>query len=159
MNSRRKTSLLTKTRPFENPHLEINALRVFLENEPRMFHEGGEGDPAGNGGLVAGIIDEVDGAGLGHEIDGGDEEEEEGGRKNLDGVQVEGAEEGKNLMRTEAEHFEEEGENDGDEEESEDVVDEVLIAEFDIFEFNGGEEVGKDCWRRHGGRAGGYDRV
>lgn len=43
-----------------------------------MLHECGEGDAARDGGLVAGIVDEVDVPWLGHEVNGGYEYDEEG---------------------------------------------------------------------------------
>ncbi|KAF7827819.1 hypothetical protein G2W53_018983 [Senna tora] len=41
----------------------VDALGVVLEDESRMFHEGGEGDAAGDGGFEAGVVNEEDGIG------------------------------------------------------------------------------------------------
>lgn len=39
-----------------------------------MLHESGEGDSAGDRGLVAGVVEEVDRARLRHEVESGDED-------------------------------------------------------------------------------------
>lgn len=122
MNGRGETGLFPEAGPFENPHLEINTLGVVLKDEAGVLHEGGEGDAAGDGGFVAGVVDKVDGAGLGHEVEGGDEDDEEGGAENLEKIKVEGVPNGEDFMGAEAEYFEEDGEHDGDEDESQDVV-------------------------------------
>jgi len=94
-----ETCFFTETGTFENTHLELDALRVVFKDEPGVFHEGCEGDAAGDGWLEAGVVDEVDGAGFGHEVDGGDEDDEEGGAEDLDKVQVEGVPEVQDLFR------------------------------------------------------------
>lgn len=53
-----------------------------------MFHEGGERDTARDWGLEAGVVDEEDRAWLGHEVDGGDDDEEEGRGEDLKEVKV-----------------------------------------------------------------------
>ena len=94
----RETCFFTETGTFENTHLELDALRVVFKDKPGVFHEGCEGDTASDGRLEAGVVDEVDGAGLGHEIDGGDEDDEEGGAEDLDKVKVEGVPELQDLV-------------------------------------------------------------
>ncbi|WRX16387.1 hypothetical protein QQP08_008874, partial [Theobroma cacao] len=45
----RQTSLFTETRPFKNPHLKLDALRIVAQDQPGVLHEGGKGNPASNG--------------------------------------------------------------------------------------------------------------
>ena len=79
MNSRGQTGLFAKARALENPHLKLDALGVVSEDETGVLHESGEGDTASDGRLEAGVINEVDGSRLGHEVDSSDEDDEEGG--------------------------------------------------------------------------------
>jgi hypothetical protein len=78
MNSRRETSLLTEARTFKDSHLELDALRLVLEDQTRVFHESCEGDTTRDRWLVTRIVNEVDGAWLGHEVNSGDEDDKEG---------------------------------------------------------------------------------
>jgi hypothetical protein len=88
MDRRGQTCLLTKTRPLEDSHLELNALRVVLQVQPRVLHEGCEGDPARDRRLEAGVVHEEDGPRLGHEVNGGDKDDEERGAEDLHQVQL-----------------------------------------------------------------------
>lgn len=56
-----------------------------------MLHIGGEGDPAGYRGFVAGVVDEVDGSRAGHEIDCGDEDDEESRAQDVDDIEFQGS--------------------------------------------------------------------
>lgn len=78
MNRGRETCFFPEAGSLQNPHLEIDTFGIVLENQPRMLHECGERDSAGDRRLVAGVIDEVNRSGFGHEVDGAGEEDEEG---------------------------------------------------------------------------------
>ena len=98
MNGRRQAGLLAEAGAFENPHLKLDALRVVGEDEARVLHESGEGDSASDRWFEAGVVDEEDGSGFGHEVDGGGEDDEEGGAEDLDEVEVEGCPEGEKAV-------------------------------------------------------------
>ncbi|PON78596.1 hypothetical protein PanWU01x14_018540, partial [Parasponia andersonii] len=57
VDGRGEAGLLPEARAFENPHLELDALGVVLEDKPGVLHEGGEGDAARDRGLVARVVD------------------------------------------------------------------------------------------------------
>lgn len=80
-----------------------------------MFHEGREGDSEGDGGFVAGVVDEIDGSGLGHEVEGGDEDDEESGGEDLEEIEVEGLKHLDELLGSDTEDFERYGGHDWDE--------------------------------------------
>lgn len=145
MNGRWQTSLLPKARALENPHLKLDALGVVAEDQPGVLHESGEGDSASDRRLEAGVIDEVDGSGLGHEVDGGDEDDEEGGAEDLDEIEVERSPEVENLVGAHSKNLDGKGDYHRDQRESYNVVDQVLVAKFDILELDGAGEI-----RRHG---------
>jgi len=88
MDGRGKTCFFSKARPFQNPHLELHAFGVVLEDEPGVFHEGGKRDTARDWGLEAGVVHKEDRAWLGHEVDGEDHDDEEGGADDLNRVKV-----------------------------------------------------------------------
>jgi len=88
MDRRRETCFFSKARSFENPHLEVDAFGVVLEYEARVLHEGGKRDTARDWWLEAGVVDEEHRAWLGHEVDGGDDDDEEGRGEDLNEVKV-----------------------------------------------------------------------
>lgn len=70
-----------------------------------MLHIGGEGHTAGNRGFVAGVVDEVDGSGAGHEIDGRDEDDEESRAQDVDDIEFHGSPEGYDFIWAHAEEL------------------------------------------------------
>lgn len=114
-----------------------------------MLHERGERNSASHGRLVASVVDEVNRSRLGHEVDGGDEDDEERRAKNLDKIEMKRFPDVEDFVGAETENFDKNGGHDWDESEGDNVVDEVLIPEFDVLESDGAGEVRQD-WRHFG---------
>ena len=122
MIGRRQAGFFTKTRAFENPHLKLDALGIGAVDEAGVLHESGEGDAASDRGFVAGVVDQVDGAGLRHEVDGADEDDEEGGTEDLEKIEVERAPYLVDFVRAKAEKLDHDAHHDWDEQEGENVI-------------------------------------
>lgn len=109
-----------------------------------MLHEGGKRDAASDRRLITGVVDEVNRARLRHEVDGGNEHDEEGGAEDLDYVQVERFHDAHDFLGTHHEELDDDSGHDGDEEEGENVVHEVLVTQFHVLELDGRREVRQD---------------
>ena len=77
MNSWGETSFFTETRTLKDSHLKLSALRLVVEEQTRIFHESCEGDAARDRWFVTRVVNEVDGTWLGHEVNGGDKDNNE----------------------------------------------------------------------------------
>lgn len=142
MNCGGQAGFLPQAGSLKDTHLKVDALGIVFVDKAGVFHESSEGDPTSEGGLVTGVVNEVNRARLGHEIDGREEDDEEGGGEDMYDVELKGLESVEDLIRTEVEEVEGKSGHYGDESEGEDVVDEVLVAEFHVLELDGGREVG-----------------
>lgn len=109
-----------------------------------MLHEGGEGDAARDGGPVTRVVDEVDRPGLGHEVDGGNEHDQERRAEDLDRVQAERFHDAHDLLRSNSENFDQDSGHHRNQQEGQDVVYEVLVAQFYVLELHGRGEVRQD---------------
>lgn len=162
MIGRRQTGLFAKTRPLENSHLELDALRVVTVDKPGVLHEGSERNTASDGGLEAGIVDQVDGTRLRHEVDGGNEDDEEGGAEDLDKIEVEGVPYLIDLVRTHAQELNPDTHHYRDEQEGKNMVDKVPVPKFDILELHRTRETGHFFYLggpREKGREGGREKL
>lgn len=90
MNSWRQTSFFSKTGAFKNPRLKLNALGIVDEIKSVVLHKGGEWNSEGDGWFVAGIVNEVNCSGFGHEVDSSNENDEKRRAENLDKIKVKG---------------------------------------------------------------------
>lgn len=137
----RQTGLFAKARPLKNSHLELNALGVVAVDEPGVLHEGSKGNTAGDRGFEAGIVDQVDGARLGHKVDSGNEDDEEGGAQDLQKIKVKRVPYLIDLIRTQTKKLNHNTYHNRDEQESENVIDKVLVPKFHILELHRSREI------------------
>ena len=101
-----------------------------------MFNESSMGKAVRGWGFEAIIVDQVDRTRLGHIIDGGNEDDHHEGAENLKEIKLERAPYCTDLIRTKTQDLNKKTHENLDEDEGENMVDEELVAKFNILEFH-----------------------
>lgn len=126
-------SVLPQPGPLEDLPLELDVRRVEVGHEARVLHELLGREPQLRRRLEAHEVDEVDGAGARHEVDGGQEDERKGVKHDIEGVhgvdyRIKCAE----LIGGETEDFKQRDGEGRQQHHGDEVVEEVLVAELQV---------------------------
>jgi hypothetical protein len=141
----REARVLAEPRALEDPGLEAHALLV-VADEARVLHEGGEGHPAAGRGLVAGVVHQVHGPGARHDVDGADEDDEEGGAEDVDEVELQRPPQREQLAGAQAPQLQRGGSHHRHQQQRQEVVHQVLVPQLDVLEVH---RPGEHAARRH----------
>ncbi|CAA7397161.1 unnamed protein product [Spirodela intermedia] len=123
--------------------LEIQVLLRECPRQPGPLHEDLAGALARVLGLIAGEIDEVDGAGPGEEVEGAEEHEEGGAEEHGDEVEAKVVPEVVEIIRGEGGELRDDDADQGDQHEVHPVGDKVVVPQLHILQFDGLLEVGE----------------
>lgn len=149
----RQISLLPQAGPLENLLLKPQILLRKTPGELRSAEKRASGAGPVGVGLVAGEVEKVDLSGSGHDVEGGQKNDEGRTERDRDEVELEVVPEVEQVLELQGGEMGGGGGEQGEEEEVHGVGDEIMVAELDVFEADGAEEIGesgrRDLWVGH----------
>jgi hypothetical protein len=134
-------SLLAETGALENLALELQRRVVEVAGELGVLHEPVELYLEMRGRKIAGVVDEVDGSRAGHDVDGRSGNENGGEDDDADEIVLEVEPELVNVVRVELGGLDDNDSYERDQTKSQEVGNQVVVAQFHVLEIHALEEV------------------